>query len=382
MNGQDQLSLRRDAMLRGLERARTVIPQLAKLDPTLGERLEVRFGQLASEVEDGFEAGPDVACAPVLLKKGEDLIAETIAFLGGAAARSYGLDEGMTSLALVWLDKLSATAGLPKVGVVIPASTEFTGMLTQVVRLKLPSDGVWGLPVAVHEYGHFVASVLQSREDAAGIPEAVVLVERLLHTQGAESELPRLYWHGHELFADAFATAVTGPAHAEYCLRYRFDPAGAHEHTPTHPTPARRMRIQLAVLDALAENDASGLVAGDAVTLRSCWSERLAAAGQDVEVPADSLLDPLERELLELLLDGSSQLKSLRYDRHVVAGRLAESKLELPQKDMSAAHVLNGAWQERRRIEREEHDPARREPQLQRLGQQATRLVQEVLQVA
>jgi hypothetical protein len=244
MDGQDQLALRRDTMLRGLRRARTVIPKVAELDPVLGRRLDVRFGQLATEVEDGFGAAPDAVLAAMLLKKGEDLVAETLAFVGGAAVRHYGLDEGITSLALGWLDKLSTDAGLSKVGVVIPASSEFTGMLTQVVRLKMPSDGIWALPVSVHEYGHFVASILERREDAGGIPRTVVPVERLLHDWGAEHELPRLYWHGHELFADAVATAVTGPAHPDYCLRYRFDPARADESTPTHPAPARRMRLR------------------------------------------------------------------------------------------------------------------------------------------
>ena len=134
---------------------------------------------------------------------------------------------------------------------------------------KLPSDGIWGLPVVVHEYGHFVASVLQSREDIGGMPEGVVLVERRLFAKANEEELPRLYWHGHELFADAFATAVTGPAHAEYCIRYRFDPFQAHESPPphSHPTPARRMRIQFAVLDTLAMADDSGYLAQDVGTL-------------------------------------------------------------------------------------------------------------------
>jgi hypothetical protein len=262
---------------------------------------------------------------------------------------------------------------------VIPAPTEFTGMQTQVVRLKMPSDGMWALPVAVHEYGHFVASVLSSRETNGGIPESVVRVERLLHGRSADTELPLLYWHGHELFADGLATLVTGPAHAEYCVRYRFDPAVANHPTPTHPAPARRLRFQLTVLDRLAADDTSGLLAGDAARLRDDWSKLVAAAGQEAEVPADEQLDTLEPDLLKLLLE-SEQLKSIRYDEHPSAGKLAESRLARLQAGASVAHVMNAAWMERRRIEREQRDDAdAQEEEVGRLEQKTGVLVREVL---
>jgi hypothetical protein len=377
--GFDQFALRRDTMLRGLHRARTVISQVVELDPVLGKRLQVRFGPLASEVEDGFGGKVNVADPAELLEKGEDLVAETLAFVGGAAARRYGLDEGMTALALAWLDKLSGQANLTQVGVVIPASTEFTGMATQVIRLKMPSDGIWALPVAVHEYGHFVASVLPLREDVAGMPKATIPVEQLLHESGAKGELPRLYWHGHELFADALATVVTGPAHADYCLRYRFDPVSAHEATPTHPAPARRMRLQLKVLDRLAQRDVSGLLAGDAKRLRTTWSQMLAATEQSADVAPDGLLDPLETKLLKLLFGGSAKLSPIHYDCHALAIALSESGLEQPQPDLSVAHVLNAAWSARRRIECDEPDAAPK--RVAQLATKARALAWEVLKV-
>ena len=51
----------------------------------------------------------------------------------------FRLDRGVTSLADAWLDQLSNVAKLEQVSVVIPSSTEFAGMLTQVIRLRLPS---------------------------------------------------------------------------------------------------------------------------------------------------------------------------------------------------------------------------------------------------
>jgi hypothetical protein len=205
----------------------------------------------------------------------------------------------------------------------------------------------------------------------------VVPVEGLLHKTGAEEEVPRLYWHGHELFADAFATAVTGPAHAEYCLRYRFEAATAHEPTPTHPSPARRMRMQLRVLDELASGEADGLLTTEATELRRAWQTSIEAAGQVPEVPADALLDPLEAQLLELLAD--EQLKAIRYRSHGAAWRLAESKLEAREPDATAAHVLNAAWRLRRGIERGEWDSARREQKFDQLTQKATAMLEEIL---
>ena len=98
-------------------------------------------------------------------------------------------------------------------------------------------------------------------------------------------------------------------------------------------------------------------------------------------MPADDRLDPFERELIQLL-EGNPTLRSLRYDRHSVAHVLAGSRLEQRHEGLSAAHVLNGAWVMRRRIERQEREPARRDEQLQRLAEKATCVMREVLESA
>jgi hypothetical protein len=230
----------------------------------------------------------------------------------------------------------------------------------------------------VHEYGHFVASVLARRDDDGGIPRTVIPIERLLHQHGESNELPRIYWHGHELFADALAVAVTGPAHADYCVRYRFDPARSDEITPTHPAPARRMRLQLTVLRALADQDGFELLDEDATRIERGWSERVERAGKPVAPPADPLLDTLEPQLLQVLFD-SPELTAIRYGRHDLAGTLAESKLEGPAPETSVAHVLNTAWRVRRGVERDKLDEGARERALAQLTDRATALVSEVL---
>ena len=366
--GTEALELRTTAMLQALEQAREAVPAVAELDETLGGRFTPRFNQLAGEVQDGLNNGGDREAA---LKKGEDLVAETLAFLGGAAARKFKLDRGVTSLADAWLDQLSETATLAKVGVVIPASTEFTGMLTHVVRLRLPSDGIWSLPVAVHEYGHFVASVLTVRDTREAVTASFVPVEELAHGSATKKELPRLYWHGHELFADALAAAVVGPAYTRYCIHYRFEPADAQTATATHPEPVRRIRIQLAVLEKNAPRDPSPYLRGEADAIRMAWAAALDAAGVAVDPDEDAELDALEARLIAIL--DEPKLAAIRYVQQLDAEDLANSLLDEEASAASVPIALNAAWARRRKLKNPDAK------QLDAIAVACERLVREAL---
>jgi hypothetical protein len=345
--GTEQNDLRITAIKRALASSRSAVAAVGAMDPTLGGRLDTRFTLLARDVEDGLAKQPSPEKTAELLRRGEDLVAETLAFVGGAAALQLGLDGGISSLALAWLDRLSHNANIDEVGVVIPASTEFTGMLTQVVRLRLPSDGIWSLPVAVHEYGHFVAAVLTRRDVRDTLPTTFAPVEELLNRTGSKTDLPRLYWHGHELFADAFATATVGPAYTRYCVHYRFDPNTAQTPTATHPAPARRVRIQLRVLRLLAVGTQATYVSDEATAIGERWDRDVAAAGLSPAVSSDAQLDELEDRLIALLDD--ARLAGLRYRDHVQARALADKPLGSAQAAGSVEQALNAAWSRRLR---------------------------------
>jgi hypothetical protein len=366
--GIEPLELRTNAMLQALKQARQAVPGVAELDPALGGRFEPRFRQLADEVESGLSDGADADETAKLLRKGEDLVAEALAFLGGAAARKFSLDRGVTSMADDWLDQLSQEAGLEHVAVVIPASSEFTGMVTQVVRLRLPSDGIWGLPVAVHEYGHFVASVFTIREERDGIVKGLVPVEDAIHGAATREERPKLYWHGHELFADALAVATTGPAYTRYCIHYRFDAASAQEDSPTHPEPARRIRLQLKVLDKVAAESPNEWLKAEADELRKTWSTALKRARVAVRPARDQLLDPLEDRLIALL--DEPKLAALRYRDHLPAATLALDFLNPNARTDSVAVALNAAWAAR---------AAKPDSDLEAIAVACERMVKEVL---
>jgi len=338
----DQVRLRASATKRALERACDAIPRVSELDPALGDRLVVRLQLLVRDIQDGLSDDNSAEATAELVDRGNDLIGETLAFVSGAAARHFNLDEGITSLALAWLDQLSGAADLEQVGVVIPASTEFTGMLTQVIRLRLPIDGIWGLPVAVHEYGHFVASKLVRREERHGITRTVVPIEELAYQAGAEADFPRLYWHGHELFADALAAATAGPAYVRYCIHHRFEPAAAQEITATHPEPARRIRIQLRALELLATGAQAPYIEDEASKLDDLWHAMAREAGRDPEVRPEPLLDNLEEQLLGCLDD--YRLVRIRYTDQVNARVLAEGPLDQAHGPVTVATALNAGW--------------------------------------
>ena len=347
----------RVAMLRrALDHARAAIPIVQELDPTLQERLANRVDRRIDEVRADLADidRDDAATFNRLIGAGDELIEETLAFLAAAGVRRIGLDYGVTNLAMNWLDRLSDTAELPHVAVVIPAVAEFTGMVSSVVRLRVPLDGVWGLPVAVHEYGHFVAANLTRRQEVEATVRTVTPVEDLLHHAATSAELPQLYSHGHELFADAFAAATAGPAYSHYCLRYRFVPSAAREATATHPPTVRRVRIQLAVLAVLANDDPSGYLSADLLALRERWNAELAAAGVSSEVPVDRELDQLESDIVSLVLE-DRRLRRLRYSDHLSACALAEAGL-LANGRPTVAHIINAAWCARAKIERDVDD--------------------------
>lgn len=368
-------------MLHTLDRAQAAVARVEDLDKQLGERLTARFKLLAVPVKEHFEGveGRDVSADARFLADGETIVAETLAFLGGASARMLEFDDGIAALAQAWLDRLSGQAQLNRVAVVIPAAAESAGMETQIVRLKVPTHGVWGLPVAVHEYGHFVASELKRRQTEGGVPHQVAPVESLLHAAGAGGEerdgVPALYWQGHELFADAVASAVTGPAYLRYCLRYRFDPSLAHEPEATHPSPAVRVRMQLAVLNELAADDESGYLRTEVDDLAKAWEASVAEAAPRASEP-DSELDKLAEQVLEVVRQ-SPTLKLIRYQGHGGARALADQvSFDADPSEHGVPHVLNAAWVRRDRLERRDDHSA---GDVMKLGDRARKLIADIV---
>jgi hypothetical protein len=238
-------------------------------------------------------------------------------------------------------------------------------MVSSVVRLRLPSDGVWGLPVAIHEYGHFVAANVADRAIVNMLPRTVLPVEDLL---SRDTERPKLYWYGHELFADAFAAATVGPAYTWYCTRFRFSPAGvAPADSATHPPAALRVRTQLAVLDQLAADDPARYLPAEVIKLRTLWDSEV--------VNADPALEQLERDIVTFVLE-NERLKRVRYGDDAQARQLAAARLEPGSGRPEIVHILNAAWYLRSSEEDGIDDAGRREARSDSLGDLARALLE------
>lgn len=341
----EQAELRAARIREGLRRIREAIPRLSQLDPELGRRLQARVGPL-DDLEKRLSGhdGDTPDSVRKAIADGEALVGEALAFVTAAAASWLGLGGQTISLAQAWLDRLSRDAGLPLVGLVVPASTEYTGMHDQVVRLLMPDDGVWGLPVAVHEYGHFAASVLARRESEGGIPQDAKPVEKLLYETAVAEERPKPYWHGHELFADAFAAAVAGPAYTRYCVEYRFDPARAYDENDTHPCFIRRMNVQLQVLEALGRRpqEWGGYLAAEVADIRRSW-EAMIATREPGTVPANPALDSVRERLVDIVLN-DPRIRQIHYGGHTTANELGKKLPQSCPASVTPAVIINAAW--------------------------------------
>lgn len=374
MSQRDFIDVKIGTLSAGLKRALVAMPLVTELDPVLGERATTLFKQRTDQVSAAlldFKDNPKEL--PGFILQAEELLEESLAYLTAACVRKTSMDEGVTDLALAWLDGLSGIAQLPRVAVVIPALEESTRTRTTVMRLQVPSHSIWGLPVAVHEFGHFVAARITSTKPDGFGSHTLLPVEQLLEKVSKEGELPKLYLHGHELFADAFAIAVAGPAYAQYCIRYRFPPQQANLETPTHPTTARRMRLQIRVLKVLSHQDAGGFLAGDADAIEVFWNKSVHAVGLPSEVPVDDALDKLEDALISIVLN-HDVIKRLHYREHTHASALAESKLFTEQR-FNIAQILNAAWVRRTKVEQAAGDGGSLSDELAELADRAIALM-------
>ena len=340
-----QTELRAARIREGFRRIREAIPRLSQLDSELGQRLQARVGPLG-DLEERL-SGRDGSSADSVRKalaEGEALVGEALAFVTAAAASWLGLGGQTISLAQAWLDRLSRDAGLPPVGLVVPASTEYTGMEDQVIRLLMPDDGIWGLVIAIHEYGHFAGSVLARRESEGGIPHDAKPVEKLLYETAVAEERPKPYWHGHELFADAFAAAVVGPAYTRYCIEYRFDPALAYDESDTHPCLVQRVSVQLQVLEALGRRpeEWGGYLAAEAADIRRTWEATLATQEAGV-IPANPARDSVRERLVDIVLS-DPRIRQIHYRGHTIAAELSEKLPQSCPPSVTPAVIINAAW--------------------------------------
>ena len=89
------------------------------------------------------------------------LFEESLALVEGALVRGAKLDNGLCQIADALLDELRTKADVAWGRFTILAEGEFFGEMAQIIRLRFPEVSIWNLPIAAHEFGHFVGPELK-----------------------------------------------------------------------------------------------------------------------------------------------------------------------------------------------------------------------------
>jgi hypothetical protein len=145
----------------------------------------------------------------------QKVFAEYVDLVRGVLLRDSGLDHDLCRIA----DELVRLWGRFKDymwrSFTIPASHERLDVSSaRLIRIGFPEWSIWSLPLTAHEFGH----VFADRHDRMRI-----LVERQTTDVLEASELRT--W-----VADAFATAVMGPAYVWAAILLRVDPTSGADH--------------------------------------------------------------------------------------------------------------------------------------------------------
>jgi hypothetical protein len=331
--------------------------QSPKIDLSLLERVSVRFDKLIKkqhasldnlreEIEKGL---PLDACWDSfrIIRKGCDpLFRECLAFVQGSLVRTAVLDNGLCHIADALLDELSKRTGISWQRFTLLSEQEFFADMAEIIRLRFPAISVWNLPIAAHEFGHFIGPKIEVPVQRGNprYPFQAILEREKKKDSKSWSLM-------HEHFADIFATYTLGPAFACACILLRFDPRRAYEEGETHPADAKRAYLISKTLEKMDEAEGGIEPPYQAINewLGKLWRRGLSAAkkpeslDQAVILPMDELLD----ELYSLM---DSEIPAARYKGWLRAQGLSEELR--PDKNGEPAlniadtlpDVLNAAW--------------------------------------
>jgi hypothetical protein len=221
----------------------------------------------------------------------------------------------------------------------ILAPNEFLAPPARIVRLRFPETGIWSLPIAAHELGHYIVPKIGEYDDdgSSTFP--------FLDLQGEEEERgPQR--HRRELFADAFAAYVVGPAFLMAYLFLRFDPNNRRTASWTHPSDSLRMEALLASLECADDAQQYGAILD---LLRSASEVSIAAGSPDGPVTPAGPGQPQHIELAHRAYALLSDYEPVaRYDgwlrAQLLARALAGDDPKLPLDGVGPWDVVNAAW--------------------------------------
>lgn len=279
------------------------------------------------------------------------LFGECLGFLQASRARGHDVDADLCEIADALLDELSELTRIKWGRFTVLATEEFFLDLAQIIRLRFPFSGIWDLPVAAHEFGHFVAGRLNvARPDGS---RYLPFQDEKKNFREQHMDLGEEWmFYLEEYFADVFATYVLGPAYACTCLLLRFDPASAHvESDKRHPSYAKRAYAILQTLRRMnGEEDSRGDFKNPSDVLAGLWEQVILSAGQTAVLSKDeeARVGGIVSNFYEMLKDGAPGARFNRWDNVRLRGCPSVETAELPDgvqiADLKISDVLNSAW--------------------------------------
>lgn len=357
MDERQLLQLRIENLAQELSRAESGL-DAKPIDPALRERVRGRFNvffnkkrldlqTLRSMVAKSLPLDQCWATLADISGDSSDLFREFLALLQGAVVRSSGLDDGLCRIADAMLDNVSHRTEVAWGRITILAEGEFYYPMAAIIRLRFPEVSLWNLPVAAHEFGHYVAQELKVQGPGGGF---VFPFKRLL-----DQEQPAARPFLHEFFADILATYTIGPSLAATCVLLRFDPAAAYRDGQEHPSAAKRLYVMFRTLRKMDEAEGGLLTKPyQAITnyLEQVWQQNVAAAssGGQLDAPTCLELDDWQDRIYQLLaseLPGDARYNGWRraeQQAEVLRPSLAGGAVLAAAPGDSIADVLNAAW--------------------------------------
>jgi hypothetical protein len=317
-------------------------------------RLEASNAALKAKVTSGQ---PLNACWRELRKVQRDssrVFDECLAFIQGALARKAELDGGICALTDDLLDDLAHLSDVLWGRFTLLATSEFYRETAEIIRVRFPEVSLWSIPLAAHEFGHYVGPELRESQDGVGIYPFKVLLETSDKTRQAPLHTQQWY-HLQEHFSDLFATYTLGPAYAAAFILLRMNPSEANTATLTHPSGSRRVHGILWTLekvDELAPSPMQRAFRDVTPLLRDVWQQSLRQVGApETLAPAEGALVAQQmNELFGLLVNAMPQRVALGRGDWLRVEQLAAdlAPATLPEQ-LTRRDVLNAAWLSRLR---------------------------------
>jgi hypothetical protein len=213
----------------------------------------------------------------------------------------------------------------------VPGVTESFVYSSRLIQVRFPRPTIWDLPATAHELGHYAARTMS--EFSGG---RIRNLADDLHVELDAADEASWPWL-EELFADAFAAWVIGPAYGLTCITLGFDPLLASIGSASHPPSSARVRAITMALNA-TKDDRVRWMANEAANL---W-DRLVEVCEAEQEPEDDLVvpDSWPEKIVQLLTD---HLPYGRYSTFNEAERLS-SDLGAPGAGTRLADAANAAW--------------------------------------